>query len=217
MPVFGSPWQKGDLFVNISVSTDINPLLEGDFAAFFLSRGGSVCNSSDGQGLELLFASDALGSGITLQEHRMRNNEAFSALLLSGDNITVNTRPLSHMVVLSGIDLTLRGSTQAAIMVHMSCFHTNGEIVTVLLEVDPQPFALNMDTWRAVHFSSHDSIHCPAAARVSVQVSHNFKMSISCIESLIISDFYGSRRSCVFARAGFLSAVAVHWLLVHCL
>jgi DnaJ family protein A protein 2 len=172
MPVFGSPWQKGDLFVNVSVSMDDTVLLSERSRILLLPHGGSTCSSAGLQGLQLLFAPDALGSGLILQERRLRSSDAFIALLLQGDNVTVYTHLLSHDVLLYGIDLPLRGTSSSAITVYVSCFYANGQIMSSLFhQPGSQSSALNVDTWRTLHFSSPDPMMCPSAARISVQVN----------------------------------------------
>jgi DnaJ family protein A protein 2 len=188
MPVFGSPWQKGDLFVNISVSMDSVVLLGGSSRILLLPP-GDVCGSSKAQGIELQFAPDALGSGIALQERRLRDSDASYVLLLPGDNITVGTHPLSHRVLLSGIDVLVRGSPSSVMEVHVSCVQTNGDTVASLLQLALQSPAPEADAWRTLHFASHDAIMCPASARVSLQVS-----------SALISPFISNRLFNIFGR-----------------
>ena len=171
MPVFGSPWQKGDLFVNLSISLDHTVLLGGSSRILLLPDGGTACSSVEAQGLELLFAPDALGSGVVLRERRLQDSDASIALLLPGDNITIATPPLSHQVLLNGIDLPVRGSPSSVMILHISCLHTNGETVASLLQQAPQSAPLELDTWRTLHFAMTDPVLCPAAARVSLQVS----------------------------------------------
>jgi DnaJ family protein A protein 2 len=170
MPVFGSPWQKGDLFVNISVTMDTITLLGGS-RMLLLAPSGDVCSDSAAHGLGYQFAPDALGSSIMIQERRLRGDDTSIVLLLPGDNITVSTHPLSHHVLLSGVDLLLRGSATSGVTVHISCVHTNGHAAWSLLRPPLQPPVLELDTWRTLHFASGDAILCPAAARVSTQVS----------------------------------------------
>jgi DnaJ family protein A protein 2 len=181
MPVFGSPWQKGDMFVNISVSMDNTALIAARSRILLLPPSSDACSMSGAHGLDLQFAPDALGSGILLQERRLRDSDASTALLLPGDNITVATHPLSHLLLMTGIDLLLRGRPASAITVHLSCIHTNGDAVTSLLQPAPQSPALELDTWRALHFASRDGIVCPAAARVSLQVSFPLALCLSTI------------------------------------
>jgi hypothetical protein len=171
MPVFGSPWQKGDLFVNISVSMDSVMLLGSSSHILLLPPGGDACSSPEAQGFDLQFAPDALGSGIVLQERRLRDSDASHVLLLPGDNITVGTHPLSHRVLLYGIDVLVRGSPSSVIMVHVSCVRTNGDTVASLLQLALRSPAPEVDAWRTLHFASRDAIVCPASARVSLQVS----------------------------------------------
>lgn len=171
MPVFGSPWLKGDLFVNISVSMESTVLLGGRSRLLSLPPGGQACSSAEAHARELKFAPDALASGIVLQERRLSESDFSIALLLPNDNITVSTHPLSHLVFFYGIDLPLRGSQLSAVMLHASCIHANGDVATSLLELAPGSAPLDNDTWRTLHFASSDAIMCPAAARLSVQVS----------------------------------------------
>jgi DnaJ family protein A protein 2 len=171
MPVFGSPWQKGDLFVNISVSVDGATMLGGSSRILMLPPGGDACMGAEAQAFDMQFAPDALGSGVTLQERRLRDGDASHALLLPGDNITVSTHPLSHLVLLSGIDLLVRGSPSSVLEVYISCVHSNGDAFSSLLESALHSPAPSADAWRALHFASRDAVTCPASARVSLQVS----------------------------------------------
>ncbi len=174
MPVFGSPWQKGDLFVNLSISMEGFPLLSSSSRILLLPLGGTSCNSANVQELGMMFAPDVLGSGVILQERRLRLKDASIALLVHGDNITVYSHPLSHGVLLHGIDLTLRGSSSSLISVYVSCIHADGVVMSSPFHLAASQYAaLDIDTWRTLHFTSPDYNFCPAAARVSVQVSHS--------------------------------------------
>jgi hypothetical protein len=171
MPVFGSPWQKGDLFINISVSLEHTALLAGSSRVLLLPQGGDACSSAEAHALQLRFAPDALGSGLVLEERRLRDSDGSIALLLPGDNITITSHPLSHDVLLSGIDVPVRGAASSVMILHVSCLHTSGEAVASLLQPAAQSAAPEVDTWRTLHLHATRPVSCPAAARVSVQAS----------------------------------------------
>ena len=182
-----------------------------------LPPGGQACNRAEAHARGLKFAPDALASGIVLQERRLSESDFSIALLLPNDNITVNTHPLSHLVFFSGIDLPLRGSQLSAVMLHASCIHPNGDVAASLLDLAPGSAPLNIDTWRTLHFASADAIMCPAAARLSVQVSlrHRYPVFFANVSHFV--DLSCCRRPCVLAAAASLCRILVFWLLVHCI